>query len=809
MATPRDAGVRAGEYADEQAEVRPGEYADEQAEVRPGLHADTRPGLHADPVDQPSIAALGAASFLAMAEGTSAAIARFDAAARHTYMNGVGLARLGLRIEDVTGRTVRDLGMPEELDRVAIDAVQRVFRGEQRVTTRTAFHQENHGTRWLESTWLPERDERGTIVAAIVISHDITRQVQVEEALEESEVRFHAVFENVPFGMAVSSGSAHGYATNANTMLANMLGYTRDELAQMHFADFTHPDDVGIDSRLLEQVQRGVRDGYAIEKRLIRKDGSIFWSYLKVSAARADDGSIRYVVGLTEDITERKEIESEVRASEERFRALVEHSSDLIAILEKDGRLRYVSPSHRALLGYSDEELRSLNSLDFVHPDDIERVRMRMGEALSSATSVAPDRPIRFRSRDGSWRWLMVTLTNMHDNPSVRGFVVNARDVTRELRLQEQLTQAQKMEALGQLAGGVAHDFNNILAAISGYTELLLMDQPEGSPAAEDLREIARATARGAGVTKQLLAFSRRQTLETEVLDLGLVLRETGRMLRAMLPAQIELELPDETTPPVPVRAARAQIEQIVMNLAVNARDAMPAGGLLRIRLSKRVTATRSDAVLVVSDSGTGMSDEVRARAFEPFFTTKAKGQGTGLGLATVYGLVHQFGGRIDIESAPSVGTRFTIRLPMADGHVPVDAPESVEPAQVPEGVRVLLAEDEPQLRALLARALERAGYGVVTASDGAVALTALHNEHFDLVVSDIAMPRLGGRELAAAIGAGWPEMPVVLMSGYAELGATPEADNTLPANVPVFIEKPFEVERLLQLVAEVLAARD
>ena len=752
----------------------------------------------------------GAASFLAIAETSPASIARFDLGGRHVYVNPTYVRAVDRTREDLLGRTPTEIGLGTELDEVARDAIARLRAGEGAVTARVSFTRPGRATQWIDGRWAPEYDAGGRLAAVLLVARDVTSQVQVESALEESEIRFQAVFENVPFGMAVSAREAHGYATNANTMLSNMLGYTRAELAQLHFSEFTHPDDVDIDRRLLEQVQAGQRDGYAIEKRLIRKDGSCFWTYLKVSAARDEYGAIRYVVGLTEDITERKEIESELRGSEERFRALVEHSSDLIAILEMDGRVRYASPSQTVLLGYDEAEITRMNALELVHPDDRERVQERMGVALH-VESLAPERAVRFRSRDGSWRALMVTLTNMHDNPAVRGFVVNARDVTREIRLQEQLTHAQKMEALGQLAGGVAHDFNNILAAISGYAELLLLDLPAGSPAAEDVHEIAKATARGAGVTKQLLAFSRRQTLETEVLDLAHVVRETGRMLRALLPASIDLELPAAGEPPIHVRAAQAQVEQIVMNLAVNARDAMPSGGTLRIRLARDCRGAVPLALLVVSDSGSGMSDEVRSRAFEPFFTTKPKGQGTGLGLATVYGLVRQFGGRIEVESAPLAGTRFTISLPLAGkGEVEAAAQPPSAVASLP-GARVLLAEDEPQLRVLLARALQRSGYDVTAVGDGAAALATIHAvaASFDLVISDIAMPRLSGRELAAAVAAGWPEMPIVLMSGYAELGATPDAESRLQPNVACFIEKPFEVERLLQIVGEVLVARN
>ena len=752
---------------------------------------------------------VGAGSFRALAETTEDLIVRLDTELRYLYINPACERALGRTLADVRGRTPEEIVDPA-VARMIRSAVEQLRAGDPVATRRIEYARPDLALRQFEARFVAEGDPDGGIVAFLMFGRDVTAELRVAAVLEESEVRFQAVFENATVGMAVSSRQAHGYATNANSALARMLGYSRAELAQMHFSAFTHPDDVEMDVRLLAQVQAGQRDGYSIEKRLIRKDGTMFWGQLSVSAVRDADQNLRYVVGITEDITERKEIEAELRVSEERFRALVEHASDLIAILEPEGHIRYISPSQTRLLGYLPDEIRGMNAFELVHPDDRERVQARFADAMRVAHSLPAQRPIRFRRKDGAWCWLMVTTTDLRLNPAVGGIVANARDVTEELRLQERLTQAQKMEALGQLAGGVAHDFNNVLATIGGYAELLLNELPSSAPAADDVREIARATARGAGVTKQLLAFSRRQTLETEVLDLGSVVRETAGMLRALLPATIDLPIDVPAGEAVAVRAARAQVEQILMNLAVNARDAMPAGGRLAIHLDTREGPAGTEAVLTVSDSGHGMTEEIRSRAFEPFFTTKPKGQGTGLGLATVYGLVHQFGGRVELESAPGEGTTFRITLPVAGAARPAreETPPS-PPAITGNGARLLVAEDEPQLRVVMRRALEAAGYEVTAVPDGAAALAAIHaSRDFDLLISDVAMPRLGGRELAVAVEAGFAGLPMVLMSGYAELGATPDAVRDMPPNVVAFIEKPFEIDRLLTIVGDAVAGR-
>ena len=494
--------------------------------------------------------------------------------------------------------------------------------------------------------------------------------------------------------------------------------------------------------------------------------------------------------------------EAALRESGARFRALVEHASDLIAILDADGGFRYASPSHQRMLGFAPEELVGRDLFALVHEDDADYLRWTLAEVLHATGPVHP-RLVRFRHRNGSWCVVDMIVTNLVDDPDVAGVVMNARDVTEQEMLAEQLRQAQKMEALGKLAGGIAHDFNNVLAAIAGFAQLVRGDLPETDPRRADLDEIVAASVRGSAVTRQLLTFSRRRTVDTQVLDLAEVVRDTGRMLRPLLPSSIAVELRTGDQP-VWVSADRGQLEQVVMNLAVNARDAMPEGGVLVVAVEE--SAPPADrCTLVVRDSGCGMSPAVRERIFEPFFTTKPAGQGTGLGLATAYGIVRQFGGSMAVETAEGAGTTFTITLPLAAG--PADhAGAGAGPAPRQRRATILLAEDEDAVRRSVQRLLERDGHRVLAAPDGAAALQLLVERagQVDLVLTDATMPVLGGRELAARVAARYPGLPVILMSGYRErLAAVPDE-----AHPSATLQKPFTGEELHDAVAAALRRR-
>jgi PAS domain S-box-containing protein len=380
-------------------------------------------------------------------------------------------------------------------------------------------------------------------------------------------------------------------------------------------------------------------------------------------------------------------------------------------------------------------------------------------------------------------------------------------DVTDRARLESQLHQSRKMEALGQLAGGVAHDFNNLLTAILGYGELIVAQTEPGSQANSAASQVVRIASRAEELTRQLLDFSRKQLLRPDVVSLNEAVRESARLLERVLGEQVELrlELSDEACD---VRADPGQLELLIMNLAVNARDAMPTGGMLHIRTERLRSGRGADeVVLSVRDDGVGMTEEVRARIFEPFFTTKDKLKGTGLGLATVYSIVQQGGGQIEVESAPGRGSTFRIRLPAArkPRRLAATAPEKREGAAEGAGYTVLLVEDEQDVRDVLRQMLALRGYRVLEAKNAAEALELASGQDGEIhaLVSDLRMPGMGGRELANRLAGTRPGLRTVLMSGYAEAGGAGASD--VPNERAVFIQKPFRGRALAEALGRAL----
>src|SRR5205809_352974 len=538
------------------------------------------------------------------------------------------------------------------------------------------------------------------------------------------------------------------------------------------------------------------------------------------------------------------------RAATELFHVLVEHSAEAVALLDETGAIIYVSPAVTRLLGYSVAELTGTNAFGFLHPDDLTRVQ-QLCQRLLDEPGLPITTELRARHTDGSYRLVEAVAVNRLDEPAVGAVVANwrditerlhaaealknyqsteaalrnskesyrslvegGRDVTERLGLEQQLRLAQKMEAVGRLAGGVAHDFNNILTAITGHAELLLEALGLNYPRRADVDEIRRSAERAAGLTRQLLAFSRQQVLQPKVVDLNALVLDMDKLLRRLIGEDVELATVLDPTLGR-VTADPGQLEQVIVNLAVNARDAMPQGGKLtletrNIDLDSSYTLEHSlvkpgpYVQLTVSDSGIGMDEETQAHAFEPFFTTKPRGQGTGLGLAMVYGTVKQSGGFIWVYSEPGRGATFKIYLPRVD--TPTEAAAlpapAVQPARGPE--TVLLAEDEPAVRAIAQPALERHGYTVLPAATGAaaLALAAQHAATIDLLLTDVVMPGMSGRDLADRLTAQRPGIRVLYISGY--------TDNAIVRHGMLepglaYLQKPFRPDALVRKVREVL----
>jgi PAS domain S-box-containing protein len=504
---------------------------------------------------------------------------------------------------------------------------------------------------------------------------------------------------------------------------------------------------------------------------------------------------------------------SNLSIQEERYRLTSRSTDDLIWDWDIPASQVTVSNAIQRLFGYSEDPVVPLDWWrEHIHPDDLSRVLESIDRTLAGReTRWGSD--YRLRRADGSYA-----------DVSSRGFVVRAStgapvrmvgsltDVSERAQLESQLRQAQKMEAVGQLAGGVAHDFNNILTSIKSYAQLLLADIPASDPRHRDVGEIARAADRAAELTRQLLAFSRRQMLQPRVLDLNRVIVDVERMLQPLMVGDVRL-LTELEPGSAYVEADPGQIQQVLVNLVLNARDAMPRGGTVTIRVANLTAGSVPDALaappgdwvsLSVSDSGTGMDDATRGRVFEPFFTTKEQGQGTGLGLSTAYGIVKQSGGSIAVDSEPGFGSTFTVYLPRTDKAPPISPKADNAGGDRAGDTTILVVDDDETVRSVIARVLTRRGYRVLEAQGGQDALAiASRDEPIALVVSDLTMPEMSGRELVERIRRQRPGVRVLLTSGFSaeSFAGRGAAETALP-----FLEKPFTPDDILRKVSEALA---
>jgi len=627
----------------------------------------------------------------------------------------------------------------------------------------------------------------------------LTLAGEMTESLRASEQRYGRLFEQSLAG--IYRTTPDGRILECNEALARFFGYESRQDLLDHSAVALH-ESAETRQRFLEALrEKGTLIAY--ESRARRKDGTFFWTLEHVSLL---PGPPEVIEGTIVDISKHKEAEEALRLSRERYRSVIESSRDGLLFFDlATRRVLESNPAFQRMLGYSAEELSALSLYDFA-PDDRASVDANIHRLVDQETRTIPNRA--FRRKDG--KEVTVEIDAILIEESGRRTVFNVVHNLAERRaLEEQLRQAQKMEAVGRLAGGVAHDFNNLLTAILGYAELLL-----DSDATDDVRnaagEIRKAGERAAALTKQLLAFSRKQVLQPKIVDLNDVLAEVDGILHRVLGEDIALEA--ERDPHLwVVLADPGQLQQVLLNLAVNARDAMPEGGVLRIatrnvslraaNLPEVPTVAEGDYVLLeVADTGHGMDAETLSRVFEPFFTTKERGKGTGLGLSTVYGIVKQSGGYIHIESEPGKGTRVLVYLTRVHGAA--DSPLDVTPRSLPRGgtETILLVEDEESVRRLASLLLERSGYRLLVASSAEEALETARGYagQIDLLLTDIVLPGLNGRRLADLLSPERPSMKVVFASGYFDERGILEPGSD-------FIQKPFNPETLARTIRRAL----
>jgi two-component system, cell cycle sensor histidine kinase and response regulator CckA len=648
----------------------------------------------------------------------------------------------------------------------------------------------------------------------LTILRDITDRQRAEEALHAAQRRLQHIVSSSP--SVLYSLTVEGQALVPRWVSANVerfTGYTPEEVESRDWwADRVHPDER---ERMMAQIpELRLRGSVVREYQFRHKNGSYRWVRDEQILTRHDGGPDE-VVGSWSDVTARKEAELKLHASEEQYRLLFEsnphpmwvHDLDTLAILAvNDAAVRHY--------GYDRDEFLALTVLDLRPPEDASGFKKEYEErrAEHGSASFISAHPYKHRMKDGT-----LIDVDIAAHPITfagrQARLVLATDVTEKTVLQAQLVKAQKMEAIGQLAGGVAHDFNNLLGVITGYSELLMRELPPESRERKRGEEIKRAADRAAALTRQLLAFSRRQVLQPKVLDLSESVAEVEKMMRRLIGENIQIIT--VSSPRLgKIRADAGQIEQVIMNLAINARDAMPGGGRLVIEtgnvdLDETYTRTNPEAhagpyvMLAVSDTGHGMDAKTMSRIFEPFFTTKEDGKGTGLGLATVYGIVRQSGGVVDVYSEPGHGTTFKVYLPRVEG-----APETESAAAFevpPRGSEtILLVEDAEALRLLVRELLEGSGYTVLDAEapDKALALVESTMGPIDLVLTDMVMPRMSGQELARRIVLLKPKTRVVFMSGYSEQAMANHA--TLEPGT-LFLQKPFTMDVLMRTIRRAL----
>ncbi len=738
---------------------------------------------------------------------------------RHLFANEAYCEILHLEPGDVVGRPVPEL-LPHAWSGIQ-SQFDRAFAGER------VEHELNlppppgeTNIRSVSVVFEPLLDsgDESSVVGVLV---DVTERKRSVDALRESEERFRQIAEgiNEVFWLSDPVSNSILYVSPA---YESIWGRTCESLvaSPMEWLEFVHPDDRPRVKQAAENHE--ATDDYDVEYRIVRPDDSIRWIHDRGFMIRDAAGAVCRVGGVAEDVTERRMAEDASLQQQRRLAGIVDSAMDGIVTIDSDHRVLLINAAAERMFGHRAEDVvgRNVECLipERFRPQHAGLVRA-YGQTGVAARSMGSFGPITGLRADGTEFPIEASISQIEVEER-KLFTVTCRDMTERMRaaeanriLEAQLHQSQKMEAFGQLAGGVAHDFNNLLTIIDGYSDMLLRTLPSESPDRSYVLEIRQAGARAAALTRQLLAFSRQQVLEPKILELNEVVADTEKMLRRLIGEDVHFETalrPDIAT----VKADPGQIVQVIMNLVVNARDAMPTGGKLRIETADvEIGEDAIDAhdgahagahvMIAISDTGVGMPPDVAARVFEPFFTTKGLGKGTGLGLAVVDGIVRQSGGFIEVTSEPGVGTTFRVYLPAA--LEPADLSEEPARSSAPRGSEtVLLVEDDESVQRLAALALREFGYRVLTASCGKEALRVMSESEADvrILVTDVVMPEMNGREIAEFLIAKYPTLKVLFVSGYTDDAVVHQG---VEHSSVAFLRKPFTPGTLAAKVREVL----
>jgi PAS domain S-box-containing protein len=759
--------------------------------------------------------------FRKLVEHASDVVTLLDASGRIVYSSASLNPTLGYGPGEKTGHSVFELVHPE--DRAAAEPLLRAVLQQPDQVVRVDLRIQHKDGSWRDVEVVAANRLEDAAVAAIVVNyHDVTERKRAEAQLRRtteflSQAQAVAQIGSWEWDIAtdVITWTDETYRIFGLERAAGPVSYER-------YLALIHPEDraavVATVSRALETDAP-----FEVEHRIIHPDGSLRFLYGRGAIVTERGGRPVRLIGAVLDITARKQAEAALRRANDRLQAVIQSAPLAILSYDAEGIVQTWNPAAERMFGWTPSEVIG-KMLPIVPEEQQEACREARGRVMRGERLA--DRELVRKRKDGTAVTVNRVAAPLHDaDGRATGILGLIEDVTGVKRLEQQLFQAQKMEAVGRLAGGVAHDFNNLLTAILGSNDLLVETLPTDHPGRVEALETRQAALRAAELTRQLLAFSRQQVLAPRVLSLNDVVANMERMLRRLLGQDIELRmvLRDDIGA---VRADPGPLEQVVMNLAVNARDAMPAGGTLTIETANMsldatyatehsVVVPGAYVMLAVSDTGTGMDADTKARIFEPFFTTKPKGKGTGLGLATVYGIVKQSGGYIWVYSELDEGTTFKTYLPRVDA--PLDAPPAalVSTASLRGSETVLIVEDQDEVRKLTSRMLEARGYQVLVAASGHEALRLCSQlearraregtvKDIDLLVTDVVMPGMSGPEVALLLAATRPQMKVLYLSGYPDESIVHHG--VLKAGV-AFLQKPFTAEGLSRKVRELLDA--
>nr|WP_320191264.1 PAS domain S-box protein [uncultured Desulfobacter sp.] len=753
--------------------------------------------------------------YRSISEDMPVMICRFLPGGELTYVNAAYSKYFAKTAETLIGSCFLSL-IPKEDHKQVMHALATLTPDAPTQTHEHRVHAPNGETRWQRWTNRALFDAAGNAVAFQSIGEDITEWKQTTE-------RLSYVIQGINAGTwewNVQTGE-----TIFNERWAEIIGYTLDEISPISidtWTKFCHPDDIEESKRLLRRCFDGRAEYYTYESRMRHKNGEWIWVLDRGKVITwTQDGKPEWMYGTHQDTTERNAAEAKLKANEAKLRLMIEQSPLGVCINDLDGTFISANPAYQKLTGYTEEELKKLTFFDITHPDDRPENR-RLFHGMTFKENVNFRMKKRYIRKDGAEISVIIHAGPICDPSGAPLFGLALIEDTTERKkdkkereeLQGQLSQAQKMEAVGRLAGGVAHDFNNMLTIILGNTEMAMEYLDPEHPVHGDLEEIKKAAERSTNLVRQLLAFARKQTISPEVLDLNITVAGMIKMLKRLIGEDIDLVwVPGKAL--WPVKIDPGQIDQILANLCINARDAIAGVGKMTIEtnnvmLDEAYCAVHAGfkpgeyAMLAVSDNGCGMDAQTLNKVFEPFFTTKAQDKGTGLGLSTVYGVVKQNQGFINVYSEPDQGTTFRIYLP----HHRTDAVPL--PDQGPEILTrgayetILLVEDEPSILKVTMRMLERNGYTVVAASTPGEAIELAHtySGEIHLLMTDVIMPEMNGRDLAHNICNHYPNLKCLFMSGYT---ANVIAHHGVLDKDVNFIQKPFSKGDLALKLREVL----